>query len=163
MKCSLGVSNFLEEISSISYSVVFLYFLALIKEEGFLMSPCYSLECCIQMGISPFLLSLSLLFFSQIFVRSPQTIILPICISFPWGWSWSLPPERLLLNHARTSGFLAPRGEESNPGPGTRLDRSELLCNKVLLKYKWDRESFWHRHQKGPERVPPASLQLDVL
>ena len=41
----------LEEISSLSYSVVFLYFLALIAEEGFLMSPCYSLELCIQMGI----------------------------------------------------------------------------------------------------------------
>ena len=25
MKCSLGISNFLEEISSLSYSVVFLY------------------------------------------------------------------------------------------------------------------------------------------
>ena len=37
-----------------------------------------------------------------------------------------------------------------------RLDRSELLCNKVLLKYKGDRESFWHRHQKGAERVPPC-------
>ena len=50
--------------------------------------------------------------------------------------------ERLLLNHAKTLGFLAPRGEEFNPGPETRLDRSELLCNKVLLKYKGDRESF---------------------
>ena len=28
MKCSLGISNFLEEISSVSYSIVFLYFLA---------------------------------------------------------------------------------------------------------------------------------------
>ena len=50
--------------------------------------------------------------------------------------------ERLLLNHANTQGFLAPGGEEFNPGPETRLDRSELLCNKVLLKYKGDRESF---------------------
>ena len=44
MKCSLGISNFLEEISSLSYSVVFLYFFALIAEEGFLLSPGYSLE-----------------------------------------------------------------------------------------------------------------------
>ena len=50
--------------------------------------------------------------------------------------------ERLLLNHANTPGFLAPGGEEFNPGPEMRLDRSELLCNKVLLKYKEDRESF---------------------
>ena len=38
MKCSLGMSNFLEEISSLSHSVVFLYFSALITEEGFLIS-----------------------------------------------------------------------------------------------------------------------------
>ena len=31
------VSNFLEEISSLSLSVVFLYFFALIAEEGFLI------------------------------------------------------------------------------------------------------------------------------
>ena len=52
------------------------------------------------------------------------------------------PDERLLLNHAKTPGFLASGGEEFNPGPETRLDHSELLYNKVLLKYKGDRESF---------------------
>ena len=52
MKSSLGISNFLEEISSLSHSIVFLYFFALITEEGFLISPCYSLELCIQLGIS---------------------------------------------------------------------------------------------------------------
>ena len=72
-------------------------------------------------------------------------ILIPACAS-----------ERLLLNHANVPGFLAPGGEEFNPGPETRLDRSELLCNKVLLKYKGDRESFWHRHQKGAERAPPC-------
>ena len=52
------------------------------------------------------------------------------------------PAETLLLNHEKTPGFLASGGEEFNPGPETRLDRSELLCNKVLLKYKRDRENF---------------------
>ena len=33
-------------------------------------------------------------------------------------------------------GFLASGGEEFNLGPVT------ILCNKVLLKYKRDRESF---------------------
>ena len=64
MKCSLGISNFLEEISILSHSVVFLCFFALITEEGFLISSCYSLELCIQMLISflsPLLLA-SLLF-----------------------------------------------------------------------------------------------------
>ena len=52
MKYSLGISNFLEDISSFSHSIVFLNFFALITEEGFLISPCYPLELCIQMGIS---------------------------------------------------------------------------------------------------------------
>ena len=46
MKRYLSISNFLEEIASLSHSVVFLYFFALIS------SPCYSLELFIQMGIS---------------------------------------------------------------------------------------------------------------
>ena len=64
MKCSLGISNFLEEISSLSHSIVFFYFFALNTDAGFLISPCYSLELCIQMGIS-FLFSL--LFTSLLF------------------------------------------------------------------------------------------------
>ena len=69
MKCSLGISNFFEEISSLSHSVVFLYFFALITEEllsylsllffGTLHSDAY---------IFPFLLCFSLLFFPP-----PQT------------------------------------------------------------------------------------------
>ena len=73
MKCSLGISNFLEEISSLSHSVVFLYFLGLITEEGFVISPCYSLKLCIQMLISFLFSLLFTLFFSQVFVRPPQT------------------------------------------------------------------------------------------
>ena len=38
MKCSLSISDFLEEIPSLSHSVVFLYVFALIPEEGFLIS-----------------------------------------------------------------------------------------------------------------------------
>ena len=41
--------------------------------------------------------------------------------------------ERLLLKE-KTPGFLGSGGEEFNPGPETRLDRAELLCNKVSLK-----------------------------
>ena len=40
------LSNFLEEISTLSQSTAFLYFFALITEEGFLISPCYFLELC---------------------------------------------------------------------------------------------------------------------
>ena len=84
--------HFLEEISSLSDSVAFLYFFTLITEEGFLISPCYSLELCIQMLIS-FLFAFAFRFFSfHIHVKLPQTAILLFCISFPWGWSWSLSP-----------------------------------------------------------------------
>ena len=48
MNCSLGISNFLEAISSLLQSVVFLYFFVLIAEEAFLISSCYSLELCIK-------------------------------------------------------------------------------------------------------------------
>ena len=50
VKWSLDISNFLEEIFLLSHSIVFLYFFALITEEGFLIFPCYPLELCIQMG-----------------------------------------------------------------------------------------------------------------
>ena len=38
--------------------------------------------------------------------------------------------------------FLASRVEDFNPGPVTRLDLSELLCDEDLLKYKRERGSF---------------------
>ena len=76
---------------------------------------------------------------------------------------WVGDTERLLLND-KTLGFLASGGDKFNPGPEMRLYLSELLCNKVLLKYNGDRESFWHRHQKGAERVPLSqSLAVSYL
>ena len=76
MKCSLGISNFLEEISSLSHSIVFLYLFVLITEEGFLICPCYSLELCIQMGIS-FLFSFAFacLLFIAIFKATQTTFL----------------------------------------------------------------------------------------
>ena len=50
--CQARVLEWGAMISSLSYSIVFLYFFALITKEGFLISPCYSLELCIQMLIS---------------------------------------------------------------------------------------------------------------
>ena len=38
--------------SRLPHSIVFLYWLALITQEGFLISPCFSLELCIQRGVS---------------------------------------------------------------------------------------------------------------
>ena len=42
--------------------------------------------------IVTFLHCLSLLFFSQLFVRPLWKAILLFCISLSWGWSWSLSP-----------------------------------------------------------------------
>ena len=87
MKCSLGISNFLEVITSNSHSIVFLYFFALITEEGFLISPCYSLELCIKwvcFSFSPLPFA-SLLFIAV--CKVSQTVIWPFYISFSWGWS----------------------------------------------------------------------------
>ena len=82
MKRSLGIPNFLEEISSLSDSVVYLYFFALIGEEGFLISPCYSLELCIQMGML-FLFSLAFRFSSFLsYLSPPQTAICFLHFSF---------------------------------------------------------------------------------
>ena len=92
MKCSLGISNFLETISNLFCSVVFLYFFVLIMEEGFLISPCYSLELCVQMGISFFFsFAFASLLFTAICKASSDNHY-AFCISFSWGWSWSLPP-----------------------------------------------------------------------
>ena len=99
MKCSLGLSHFLEEISSLSHSVVFLYVFTLITEEGFLISPCYSLERCIQMLVS-FLFSFAFhsLLFTAICKASPDSHF-AFSISFPWGWSQCAPPEKGMANH----------------------------------------------------------------
>ena len=85
LKCSLGISNFLEEISSLSHSVVFPYFFALVTEEGFLISPCYSLELCIQMLIS-FLFSFT--FYSLLFTaicKAPPDSHFVLLHLFPLG------------------------------------------------------------------------------
>ena len=85
MKCSLGVSHFVEDISSLSHSIVFLYFFALITEEGFLISPCYSLELYIQLGI-PFLFSFAFSFssFSTIYKASSDNHFACFYTSFSW-------------------------------------------------------------------------------
>ena len=58
MKRSLGISNFLEEISSLSHSIVFFYSFALIAEQGFLISLLFF--GTLHSNIFPFLLCLAL-------------------------------------------------------------------------------------------------------
>ena len=77
--------------------------------------------------------------------------------------NWTITNWKVVAQPWRTSGFLASRGEEFNLGPMTRLDCSELLCNKVWLKYKRDRASFWHRHQKGGRKSAPLLVFSQML
>ena len=95
MKCSLGIYNFLQETSSLSYSIfppqfhcidhlrrlsyLSLLFFGILHSDGYIFF---------------FLLCLSRLFFSQLFVSPPQTTVLPFCISFSWGWFWSPLPRQ---------------------------------------------------------------------
>ena len=53
-------------------------------------------------------------------------------------------------------------GDKFSPGPEMRLDHSELLCNKVLLKCKGDKASDIGI-RRGQKECPTASLQLDVI
>ena len=58
---------------------------------------------------------------------------------------------------------MASRGEEFNLGPETRLDRSELLCNRVLAKYKRDREASDIDIRRGQKEDPLASVSNGVI
>ena len=71
--------------SYLYHSIVFLCFFALLTEEGFLISPAILGTLNSNEYIFPFLVCLSLLFFSQLFVRPPQTTILPFLYFFFLG------------------------------------------------------------------------------
>ena len=90
MKCSLGISNFLGEISRLSLSVFFLYlhwssrkpFLPLLAIVG------NSAFRWIDLSFSP--LPFTSLLFSAI-CKASSEIIVSSCISFSWGWFSSAP------------------------------------------------------------------------
>ena len=131
---SLGISNFLEEISSLSHSVIFLYFFALIAEESFLISPSYSLELCIQMLIS-FLFSLK--------EQSRRS----------WERFWE--PSAYLTKCANSGSKDAFCRAMSSP---CVILRPALLCCSALLTTPDTQLTEWHtcllcgRHTLGPGR-----------
>ena len=92
MKCSSGISAFLEEIYTFTILLfssnsctIHLWRLSSLSLlfSGSLHSTGY---------IFPFLLCLSLLLFSQVFLSPPQATTLPSHFCFPWGWFWRSPP-----------------------------------------------------------------------
>ena len=69
--------------SSLSHYIAFLYFFALIIEEGFLMSLRYSLELCIQMGKSFYSCYPFLLFPQPQDIEQPCSFYSPLGLPFP--------------------------------------------------------------------------------
>ena len=120
MKCSLGISNFLEEISSLSHAVVFLYFFALITKVYLSL-----LAILWNSAFKWVYLSFSLLFFSQLFVR-PQTTVLPFCISFPSSIQINL--QKPTLSHPKV---CLPHCRESQKV--SHLAGSESVFSEPLL------------------------------
>ena len=102
--------------------------------------------------IFPFLLCFSLLFFSQLFVRPPQTTILPFYISFPWGWSWSLSPVQCheppcIVHQALCLSDLVPKIYFSLPlysHKGFDLDHTEWSSGFPFLQFEseFDNKEF---------------------
>jgi len=85
MKCSLDISKFLEDISSLSHSIVFLYLFALITEEGFLTSPAVLWNSTFRwVYLSSSALPLASLLFSAICKASSNNYF-PFCIFFSLG------------------------------------------------------------------------------
>ena len=70
--------------------------------------------------------------------------------------------ERLLLNTRRCRDSWLP--EEKNSILGQRWGLiTQSFCAIEFLKYKRDRESFWHRHQKGQKEYPLASVSIGII
>ena len=76
--------------------------------------------------------------------------------------SWRIPDEppgcKVVAEPCKDAGILGLQrriqSRTSDEAWSLRAIKSDFLCHKVLLKYKGGGESFWHRHQKGVERVP---------
>ena len=116
MKCSLGISNFLEEIACLSHPVVFLYFFALIAEEGFLFSPCNSLELHILFGMSfPFSSVFALLHSSAICNASSDNHVASLYFFF-FGMALVTACYTMLQISIHSSlDILSPKSNPLNP------------------------------------------------
>ena len=152
MKCSLGGSHFLEEISPFYYFPLFLCIdcWGRLSYLSLLFFGALHLNGC----IFPFLLCLLLLFYSQLFVRPLQITIWPFCMSFSWGWSWSLPPVTNLSQTVSSSGVrktmtvVTKEELREGAGLGVKFDSGHVeLEGKARL---WGWCSSVHRGELAP-------------
>ena len=85
MKCSLGISNFPDDISSFPFYSFPLFLCTVHLGRLSCLSLLFSGTLRAVGSIFPFLPCLSLLFFSQACVRSPQTTTYLLEFLFLWG------------------------------------------------------------------------------
>ena len=168
MKCSLGTSDFLEEISSLSHSIVFLYFFALITEKGFLISPCYSLELCIQMAISflfSFAFYISMYMYAHTWIQYKCTYVTAfVCMSKEKCESCSVVSDSLLpgILQAEILEWVAipfPRGS-SQP-----RDRTQVFCIADEFFTSWstrEAQEYWSGFPfPSPEDLPDPGFETE--
>ena len=74
-------------------------------------------------------LSFSLLFFSQLFIMPPQTAILLLCISFPWGWKFG----KLSSGHRTGKGQFSFQSQRQAK-PKNALTTTQLHSSPMLVK-----------------------------
>ena len=82
----------LEEILSLFHSTLSLFLCIVHLRRPSYLSLLFSRTMHSVEYIFPFISCCLLIFFSELFVRAPQTITLPSCISFSLAWFWSLSP-----------------------------------------------------------------------
>ena len=85
-----------------------------------------------------------------------RSILIYLVPDEPPRWKVAAEPQKML-------GFLASRGEEFNLGLEMRLDHSELLCNKVLFKYKEIEKASVIDIRRGQKECPLTSVSNGVI
>ena len=91
MKCSLDISNFLGDIWSFPFYCFPLVLCTVHWRRPSCLSLLFSGTLKLVGCSFPFPSCFSLLFSPQLFVKPPQARTFLSCISFSWGWFWSLP------------------------------------------------------------------------
>ena len=84
----------------------------------------------------PSLCCFSFLFFSQLFVRPPQTAILHFCISFSWGWYFA-PKVHIVKAVIFPVVMYGCESWTIKKAEHRRIDVLELWCWKRLLRVPW--------------------------
>ena len=115
----------------------------------------------------PFLLCLLLLFFSQLFIRSPQTTILPFCISFSWGWFYrqSTIPQ-FKKKKKRRGASCAGRGRDVRPACGRHSQRRGRWWPCVKARFQEQLVRDWSEGDvphSAPTWAVPALLWASLL